>query len=378
MKYSFLSAFCFILCIYGCSESPKQQENTNSPAGGVENIIVITTDGLRWQDLYTGMDSAIASNASFKQSEKDSSEMFEQYWSPDPVERRKKLMPFFWDSIGRNGQLYGNRLYNNKVDCANPYWFSYPGYNEILTGFPDTAVNSNEYKPNPHITVLEYINKQPAFAGKVAAFGAWEAFDRILNKERCGFPVVAAFSPTGGDKPTETEQLLNNMLKDSFKPFHYGECLDVFTHYMALDYLKEKNPRVLYIAYGETDEWAHAGRYRNYLDAAHQLDNWIKDIWNYVQSTPQYKDKTALFITTDHGRGNIDKNQWTSHGSESIKDSHEIWMAVMAPGLPAKGEVKTNMQLYQKQSAQTIASLLGLDYKADHPVADAVKEIKQP
>src|SRR5690242_2219421 len=114
MKYSFLSAFCFILCIYGCSESPKQQENTTSPTGGVENIIVITTDGLRWQDLYTGMDSVIASNASFKQSEKDSSEMFEQYWSPDPVERRKKLMPFFWDSIGRNGQLYGNRLYNNK------------------------------------------------------------------------------------------------------------------------------------------------------------------------------------------------------------------------------------------------------------------------
>ncbi|MBX3254045.1 MAG: alkaline phosphatase family protein [Chitinophagaceae bacterium] len=377
MKYKFWAACTSMLCFIGCGNNQEKSDSAAS-SGAIENIIVITTDGLRWQDVYTGMDSAIASNASYMQSRRDSAEMFEQYWSPDAAERRKKLMPFFWNTVAQNGQLYGNRLYDNKVNCANPYWFSYPGYNEILTGYPDTAVNSNEYKPNPHITVLEYINKQPAFSGKVAAFGAWEAFDRILNKERCGFPVVAAFGSTGGDKPTATEQLLNNMLRDSFKPFHDGECLDVFTHYMAFDYLKERDPRVLYIAYGETDEWAHAGEYRYYLDAAHQFDKWVGDIWDHIQSTPQYKDKTALFITTDHGRGNIDKNKWTGHGSGSVEDSYEIWMAVMGPGLPAKGEVKTAMQLYQQQSAQTIASLLGLEYKADHPIAEAVKEIKQP
>lgn len=379
MKHPLLFITAFLLCITACNNSEPKNDNATAlnGNGGIENIIVITTDGLRWQEVFGGMDSAIASNEAFKQSGKDSSEMFEQYWSANAQERRKKLMPFFWDSIAQNGQLYGNRLLGNKVDCANPYWFSYPGYNEILTGFPDTAVNSNEYKPNPHVTVLEFINQQPAFKGKVAAFGAWEAFNRILNEERCGFPVVAAFDATGGDHATATEQLLNSMLKDSFKPFHYGECLDVFTHYMAFQHLKEKNPRALYIAYGETDEWAHAGKYRYYLDAAHQFDNWLKDIWSYVQSTPQYKNKTALFITTDHGRGDMDKNKWTGHGSGGVEDSHEIWMAVMAPGLPAKGEVKTSMQLYQKQSAQTIASLLGLQYTADHPIAEAVKEIRE-
>jgi hypothetical protein len=34
--------------------------------------------------------------------------------------------------------------------------------------------------------------------------------------------------------------------------------------------------------------------YRSYLDAAHQVDAWIKEIWDYVQNDPQYKDKTAL------------------------------------------------------------------------------------
>jgi hypothetical protein len=33
---------------------------------------------------------------------------------------------------------------------------------------------------------------------------------------------------------------------------------------------------------------------------------WIKEIWNYVQNDPQYKDKTAL-VFTDHGHGDTVK-----------------------------------------------------------------------
>ncbi|MCC6286558.1 MAG: alkaline phosphatase family protein [Chitinophagaceae bacterium] len=358
-----------ILCIIPALLA-AQQKTTE-----IKNIIIITSDGLRWQEVFKGMDTAIANNARFNQGKSDSAEIYKNYWAESATERRKKLMPFFWNALAAKGQIYGNREKNNKVNVANPYWFSYPGYNEIFTGYPDTAVNSNEYKPNPHVTVLEYINQQPAFKGKVAAFGAWEAFNRILNEERAGFPVVAAFDATGGKNPTEKELLINAMLKDSFKPFELGECMDVFTHYAAIEHLKTRKPRVLYIAYGETDEWAHAGRYKDYLDATKNLDKWIGDIWNYVQSTPEYKDKTALLITCDHGRGDIKKEQWTSHGSR-IAGADEIWFAVMAPGIAAKGEVSKDMQLYQKQFAQTIASLLGLTYKADHPVGDVIKEIK--
>ena len=68
---------------------------------------------------------------------------------PSSEERRKLLMPFFWNTIAKQGQVYGNRRYSNNVNTANKYWFSYPGYNEIFTGYPDTAVNSNEYPPTP-------------------------------------------------------------------------------------------------------------------------------------------------------------------------------------------------------------------------------------
>jgi arylsulfatase A-like enzyme len=280
-------------------------------------------------------------------------------------------MPFFWNTIASKGQVYGNRKFDNKVDNANPFWFSYPGYSEIMTGFADTSIDSNDFPPNPNVTVLEYLNQQQKLKGKVAAFGAWDAFDRILNEERSGIPVMSAFDLTGGKSPNANERLINAMNRDSYKPFDEAECLDVFTHYAALEYLKTKKPKVLYIAYGETDEWAHHGHYRSYLDAAKQVDAWIKQIWDFVQTDPQYKNKTALFITTDHGRGDIKKEEWTDHGSD-VSDAYQIWFAAMGPGIKANGEIKISMQLYQNQFAQTFAKLLGYTYKAKHPISPEV------
>lgn len=347
-------------------------QNRTIAQNKIENLIIITTDGFRWQEVFKGMDTALANDKRYN--ERDSNYIYKTYWSEDVNERRQKLLPFIWSTIESKGQLYGNREYNNNVDNANPYWFSYPGYNEIFTGYPDTAVNSNDYKANPNVNVLEFLNHQPQFKGKVAAFAAWNAFTRILNQERSGIPVVCGFDSSGGKNPTANEKLINAMNRDAFRPFLGSECLDVFTYYEAMEYLKNKKPKVLYVSFGETDEWAHKARYRSYLDAAHQVDEYIKRIWDFVQSTPQYKNKTAIFITVDHGRGYIDKEKWTGHG-EKIEDSHQIWFAVMGPGIKATGEAKEPMQLYQKQFAQTMAKLLGYTFKAGHPIADEIKTV---
>jgi hypothetical protein len=334
-----------------------------------ENIIIITTDGFRWHEMFNGMDRIIADDKRFNQ--EDSAYIFKKYWDDEISVRRKNLLPFFWSTIESQGQLYGNRLLGNRVNVSNPYRFSYPGYSEIMCGYVDTAINKNEYKANPNTTVLEFLNQQPKFKGRVAAFGAWNAFDRILNEERSGIPVVSAYDNTGGKNPNQNEKLINAMLRDSYKQWK-EETYDVFTHYAAMEHLKTRKPKVLYIAYGETDEWAHARQYRSYLDAAHQFDAWVKEIWEYLQSDPQYKNKTTLFITTDHGRGNKQRDKWTSHG-QSVENADEIWFAAMGPNTPAKGEVKTEMQLYQKQFAQTIAKLMGYTFKAEHPVAEEIK-----
>lgn len=355
-----LSVSSFLLSMVAMAQSSQQ------------NIVIITTDGLRWQEVFKGMDSAIANKKKFNQG--DSNYIYKNYWAATEEERRKKLMPFTWSILNEQGVIYGNRAYNNKVDVANRYWFSYPGYNEIMTGYPDTLVNSNGYKPNPHVTVLEFLNNQPALKGKVAAFGAWNAFDRILNEARSGISVINGFDDCGGARPTEKEKLINDMRRNSYKPWHEDECLDVFTHYAAMEQLKTRRPKVLYISYGETDEWAHAGQYKNYLDAARQVDAWIKDIWTWLQTDPQYKGKTTLIITTDHGRGDINKDEWTDHGSD-VQGASQIWLTAIGPSIKKTGEAKNEQQLFQKQVAQTIAKVLGYTYKAEHPVAEAVKEM---
>ncbi len=343
-----------------------------SQTSQIENIIIITTDGFRWQEVFKGMDSTIACNPSFNQH--DSIGIFNKYWAVTENERRKKLLPFIWTTMASKGQVYGNRLYNNKVDNSNPYWFSYPGYSEIFCGYVDTAINTNKYPINPHTNVLEFINQQNSFKGRVAAFCAWDAFDRILSEERSGFQVICGKEYCGGNKPDAEQQAINLLKKDSYKPFGEEEYLDKFTHYMAMDYLKKKKPRVLYISYGETDEWAHAGHYKDYLNAAHQVDQWLGDVWSWLQNDRQYKNKTALFVTVDHGRGDVIKEKWTSHNNK-IEDSHQIWFAVMGPGIAEKGEVRTSMQILQKQYAGTFAQLLGLDFKCEHEVAKGLLEI---
>lgn len=334
-----------------------------------ENIFIITFDGLRWQELFSGADSLLIDDSGYVENPE---KLTGQYWDADPIKRRAMLMPFFWSTIARKGQLYGNRKYENYVNCSNQMWFSYPGYNEILCGFADDdRIDSNKKMPNPNTTVLEYLNNQSGFEGSVAAFCSWDVFPFIINERRSGIPVNAGFEKAEGDDLSEREQLLNAMITEIRSP--WGSVrLDPFTHHYAMEYIKKHRPRVLYISYGETDDFAHGGRYDQYLYAANQTDQFIGEIWEFVQSHEQYKDKTTLLITTDHGRGTFPKHTWKSHGTD-IQGADEIWMVVLGPDTPAHGEMKSKGQYYQNQVAATAAKFLGYDFKSNQPTGKPVE-----
>ena len=332
-----------------------------------ENLIIVTLDGMRWQEVFNGVDPILMNDSTFNH---DKDGIKEKFWAEGIEERRKKLFPFLWTTVAQHGQLYGNRKWENKIDNANPHWFSYPGYNEIFTGYPDTTVNSNDKILNKQENVLEFINKQKGYTGKVAAFSTWDVFPYILNEPRSGVYVNADVDTLSFKAPGL--QLLNDMQFLSTKPI--GVRPYIITYMAAREYLKEYKPKVLYIAFDETDDFAHAGMYDQYLGSAHAEDAMIRDLWNTVQSMPQYKDKTTLLVTVDHGRGDKEKSNWKHHGRK-IEDSHEIWLAVMGPDTRSVGEEKTSVQLYQKQIAATIAQLLGMNFTANHPVADPITTV---
>jgi hypothetical protein len=337
------------------------------------NVVLITLDGFRWQELFEGADSVLLLN---KQATRDHRAPG-KYWHSDPTVRRKTLMPFLWTEIAGNGQLLGNRNFNNRVDCDNPHWFSYPGYNEMLTGFIDRRIKSNDEIVNPDMTVFEFISRQPGYENKVAAFGTWGVFPYIFREDSSQIHVNAgtdsAASVTGAI--SEREELLNEL--QQILPNAVTERHDVFTTYFAMEYMKREHPKAIFIGLDETDSYAHGGMYDQYLHAASRSDALIKKLWTFIQSDEFYKDNTTIIITTDHGRGrgyNGDKRNWRSHGRLAF-GSGEVWVAAIGPGVPSAGEVKSSDKTTLSQVAATVAAVLGFDYTNDRPVAEPFKSI---
>jgi arylsulfatase A-like enzyme len=318
------------------------------------NLVIVTIDGLRWQEVFGGIDTSIANNPKFNSG--DSLSIYD-------MNKPAGIMPFVNNFIGTHGQLWGNRYQGSEGTVKNKYWFSYPGYNEILTGYADDSINTNKYKPNPNSTLLDFLQTQPAYKNKIAAFGAWEAFDRILNKPRAGYPIFCAFT-LYQNKKSKAANTINQLNAQSHRFWDSEESHDVFVHAMAMDYLKTQKPKVLYIAYGETDEWAHSWQYKNYIRAAKNTDAFIQEIWDWLQSDKKYKDNTILLVTTDHGRGLGEK--WTNHNNK-IPYSNEVWCAWLGKGISHRGII-TNENYTSSQLAATALKLLGFTYTAEHTV----------
>ena len=81
------------------------------------NIFIITTDGFRWQEVFTGADSNIVNNTKYV---KDTSLIKNKFWDDDIDKRKAKLLPFFWNMIAKKGQLFGNRNFSNEIKGLYP------------------------------------------------------------------------------------------------------------------------------------------------------------------------------------------------------------------------------------------------------------------
>lgn len=323
------------------------------------NLLLVTTDGLRWQDVFRGAEVDRLKNA------KDWEDLKKRFLADTPEARRQALMPFLWSHVAQHGQLYGNHDKGSEAYVTNGKNFSYPGYNELLTGHPDDRIDSNDKVPNPNVNVLEFLNRQPTFKNKIAAFGAWDCFPSILNAERSGLLVNAGYDPLKALPGNPRVALLNRLKEET--GIWDGEPLDAPVFHLAMEYLKAEKPRVLYLAFGDTDEWAHHGNYPLYLAAAHRVDQYVKQAWETMQSMPEYHGTTSLVMTVDHGRGETGDG-WQGHG-QKIPESKYIWCGAMGPDTKPQGERSNVPAVTQSQIAATVATLLGQDYKTFEPKA---------
>ncbi len=318
-------------------------------------VILVTFDGVRTAEFFGGLDSSIALHKDASGVD-DPARLLRDYDAPDAVSRRRRLMPFFWDSLAPRGIVLGDPALGGGVTITNPHGFSAPGYFEILTGQAQPDVTSNDLRRYPHRTVLEHVRDRLGLPPeRVAAFASWENFRAYVASRDGAVFVNAGFDTLPTADRTPALDGLVRLQARAVPPWH-GARLDAFTGALALEWLRTRDPRVLYIAFNDTDDQAHPRRYDGVLDALHGLDDFLRELWQTVESLPAYRGRTTLVLTTDHGRGRTGRD-WTDHGAE-VPGARDIWLAVIGPRTPARGDVSGSAT--QAQVAATLLAALGL------------------
>ncbi|MBL8123999.1 MAG: hypothetical protein KIT61_05680 [Pyrinomonadaceae bacterium] len=329
-----------------------------------ENVVLITLDGARTQEIFGGLDSEIFRSVN-KNFEKTAA--YRKYNAATPIERREKLMPFFWQTlIKQHGSIAGSRELHSEVKTTNKLWFSYPGYSEILTGQAhDDVIKSNSHPQNPFPSVLDFLHRKlNAGHNAVAEISSWDAFMRIATNKPGSFVVNAAYEtyPTKSTEITDLFRLQSQVLAPWPSVRH-----DYFTFKIALAHMKQYRTRAIHIGFDETDDYAHDRNYERVLDSLHMTDSWLRELWGFLQSDPRYSGKTSVIITTDHGRGRTIKD-WSDHG-EDVPEAQHIWMAFISPDSRLRGEWQNTETIYQDQIAATLCRFLNLNYSEQNPEA---------
>jgi type I phosphodiesterase/nucleotide pyrophosphatase len=351
------------LAIASCPQVPGAPAPDREAGRATENVILVTLDGVRWQEIFGGADPALLDKESGGL--KDVELVKKLAWRETAAERRELLMPFLWTVVAKQGQLWGNVERGSEAVVTNGLNFSYPGYHELLAGFPDPRVDSNDKKVNPNETLPQWLARREGLRGRVAAFASWDTFAWILP-EREGLYVNAGMEPVLVGEPNARQALLNELMADVTPPMDEVRP-DALTFHSALEYLKAQKPRFFYLSLDETDDFAHQRRYDRVLQTLQTTDRWLRTLWETAQSIPQYRGKTTLLVSTDHGRGSTPAD-WPDHGKDTPGADH-IWLAVLGPDTPPLGELAGSEKIAQNQIAATVAALLGEDYGAAVPRA---------
>ena len=332
-----------------------------------QSVVLVTLDGARTEEIFGGLDLDIFTSTLREKQRIEDQPAYKRFWADTATARREKLMPFFWSTLMReHGSIAGNKAVGSSVTLTNTHRFSYPGYSEILVGEAhDDVIKSNDAVRNPYSTVLEEIRTRLGLTqAQVGVFASWDVFDAIVEHTKGSLTVNAGYQPFESPDPVVRD--LSRLQLETVTPWNSVRN-DVYTFRFAMDHLRRARPRVVYLAFGETDDWAHDGRYDRVLETYARTDAYLRELWTWLQADPEYRNRTHLLITTDHGRGRTAKD-WRNHGAK-VDGAQDVWIALASPSMSRRGEWKDQPALHTNQVAATLAGWLGVDWRALRPAA---------
>ena len=126
--------------------------------------------------------------------------------------------------------------------------------------------------------------------------------------------------------------------------------------------MRQMAPSLLWITLHDIDI-AHSGTYSLYIEGIQRSDRLCAEIWKTIESEPEYKRRTTMFILPDFGRdSDMDAggNGFQHHRTGDAL-SRTTWMMVLGPGV--RQGVVMDRPVESVDLVPTIGARLGFDAK---------------
>jgi hypothetical protein len=333
-------------------------EHERAPA---PSVILITLDGVRWQEIFHGVDARLARQHGLALSE---------------VRSAASLTPNLHRLAAHHGAMLGAGARNGAqvvVRASGPNFVSLPGYMELLTGKRSNACTSNDCEAVTTPTLLDELAAQTD--GHSLVLSSWPVVGRASSLHHRG--VLGSFGRSEGEQRAElakrpgVAEAFDAGVRDRSHLGDDGYRPDVHTANAALAYWRSEVPRLSFISLGDTDEYAHADDYRAYLAALQRADAFVGRAMELVLQRVAAGRPTTLLVTTDHGRA----DSFTNHGAR-YPESARIWLAAMGSGIGARGNVVLTRSRHLADIAPTLRLLLGLSPQRGPDQGRALRELR--
>jgi len=318
---------------------PMPEPPTKDPV-----VVIVALDGVRWQDVFEGVDPVLAQKKGL---------------APHEVLRPEQLMPNLHDIVWTRGAALGAPGHGAAIYATGPNYVSLPGYAEMLSGMPSPCQSNECEAENRRTLADDFADVSRGWAGEVAVIASWPDLGRIAAR-RPDHILVSAGRHAGVTRhllrfDPESAWLLEAGANEKPYPGHGDFRPDRYTAALALRYLRVQKPRFLFLSLGEPDAYAHRGLYRQYLRSLSQADVVIGEIDEYLSELRARGERATLFVTTDHGRG----KRFAGHGAEA-PESARVWLVATGSGVRARGWIMAPRDRHLADLAPTVRSVAGL------------------
>lgn len=134
---------------------------------------------------------------------------------------------------------------------------------------------------------------------------------------------------------------------------------DELSFFVMQQVMRQFAPSLLWITLHDMDV-AHTGAYSLYLDAIQRTDHLCAQIWQEIESHPEYKGRTTLAILPDFGRdSDLDgAGNGFQHHRTGDALSRTTWMMALGAGI--RQNVTVDRQIQSLDLVPTIGSWMGV------------------